>query len=77
MYLCEIGRIPSEGRPFGFESYFSESDFYASLSVRHESPIKACIVFLSATRNPVLSSSSWDGRRSMFWRNRPVLFGKH
>lgn len=40
----------------------------------HCSPIKASMLFLSATLNPVLSSSSWDGNRSMleeeFWRSR-------
>lgn len=29
------------------------------------SPIKASMLFLSAALKPVLSSSSWDGRRSM------------
>lgn len=48
--------------------------FCSSLTMWHYSPIKASIFFFSAALNPVLSSSSWDGKRSIleeeFWRNR-------
>lgn len=41
------------------------------------SPIKASMLFLSVTLNPVLSRSSWDGKRSIleeeFWRKHSLV----
>lgn len=41
------------------------ASFESALLFSKHLPINASMLFLSVTRNPVLSSSSWDGRRSM------------
>ena len=63
--------------PTGF--YLSEMiTEYVVLLIRYKcSPIKPSMLFLSATLNPVLSRSSWDGNGSIledeFWREHFLL----